>query len=366
MKSIAALITLCCASAGIGQTTPDIHDTVCIVYRLDSIQESQFGPHDGALAPFWDEWDIRNAQELTLDYIEMIPELHAQPGRDYYTGPEDNTLLVKAACGTLGLYLLVEMIDDDFLDRDMGNTDSIHRDVIELFIDTLSSRENRDLGAAVYVGLYDATLTHTSVQFVLSMGRDRVYDNFRIAYYSPILWSWQPVWVQFAEAEQLFDGMAFETVPLSATRRAQEWFLPWSWVGTGGPAEYPPAQGRRFAFAGGCHDMDSAQEDTVCSLKWKNRGNPWAPKVDDKYNDTWGDLEIGPPLPATVSARTGRQTSPKRPGAALSGPVVRFSLTGARLPEPCNAAPAAGLVVERTGGGAGRASVRVSPVVARE
>jgi hypothetical protein len=289
------------------QTAPDIYDTVLVTYKLSSVQEAQFNAHNGALAAFWTEWDTQNASALTRDYIQMDPAHSAQPGRDYYTGPQDNTLLIKAAYGQAGVYLLVEMIDDDFLDRNMGNTDTLHRDAIELYIDTMSSAENRAGGSSVYIGLYDATLTYTSVQFLLSMGRNQVYSNFRMSYYSNSLWSWQDDWTRFDTAEQRYNGMAFETVPVSTTRRAQEWFLPWTWVGQGGPAGGMPALGRRFAFAGGCHDMDSLQRDTVCSLKWKNRGNPFGGRVNGQYNNTWGDLEMGPPLSsATEARRTGQ------------------------------------------------------------
>ncbi|MBD3243735.1 MAG: hypothetical protein GF331_24300 [Chitinivibrionales bacterium] len=361
MKTVLAHLVLC-AGVVFGQATPDIHDTVCTVYLLDSVQEAQFSSNDGILAAFWDEWDVQNAQELTRDYIQMDPEHNAQPGRDYYTGPDDNTLIVRGAYGRLGLYLLVTMVDDDFLDRDMGNQDSVHRDVIELYIDTLSSQENRDLGGAVYVGLYDATLTYTSMQFLLSMGRERVYDDFRLAYYDPALWSWQSNWISFTDAEQTHDGMAFEAVALLSTRRAQEWFLPWTWVGVGGPAEFPPPQGRRFAFAGGCHDMDSDQGDTVCSLKWKNRGNPWAPKVDGQYNDTWGDLEIGPPLTATSTRREIAALSRMAAAANPTKTTECFTVTGAVVSSH-HAGRSAGLFLRRTRGISGRGDGRVVPIV---
>jgi len=255
---------------------------------------------------------------------------------------------IRAAYGQNGIYMLVESVDDNFLDRNMGtNTDSIHRDVFELYIDTLSSEENRTLGALCYIGLYDATLTYTSVQLVLSVGRNRVYDNFRISYYDEGLWSWTDFWTPFTTAEQTMGGMLFEPVTVSPTRRAQEWFLPWSWVGHGGPASPVPPQGRRFAFAGGCHDMDSAQGDTVCSLKWKNRGNPWAARVGGQYNNTWGDLELGPSLSATGIA--GAAAAQQR-GSAPTGRVEVYTIDGRRIRYPASARTKSGVTALVTGG----------------
>lgn len=324
-----AIIALFLASASSAQTAPDQFDTVLVTYQLSAAQETQFDGHDGALAAFWSEWDTQNASSLNRDYILMDPAHCAQPGRDYYTGPEDNSVYIRAAYGQNGIYMLVEMVDNDFLDRNMGtNTDSIHRDVFELYIDTLSSEENRTLGALCYIGLYDATLTYTSVQLLLSLGRNRVYDNFRISFYDEFLWSWQDSWTRFTTAETDYDGMLFESVTVSPTRRAQEWFLPWSWVGQGGPASPVPPQGRRFAFAGGCHDMDSAQGDTVCSLKWKNRGNPWAAKVGDEYNNTWGDLELGPSLTTTKVPGT---TTALRPPRGMPGRGEVYTIDGRKV-----------------------------------
>jgi hypothetical protein len=341
----AHLALLFCVGLLPAQSQPDIYDTVCVTYRLDAAQEAQFSATDGQLAPFWGVWDSLNASTLTRDYILMDPAHHAQPGRDYYTGPEDNSLYIRAAYGQQGLYLLVEMVDDDFIDRRDTNDDTLHQDVIELYLDTLSSREIV-AGGDIFVGLYSSTLTFTTLQFVVSVGNTRTYDDFRVSYYDDALWSWTDNWPTFSEALATYGGMAFDFVTVSATRKAQEWFMPWSWAGNGGIPAGQPAEGKMMALAGGCHDMDMAQNDTICSLKWKNGANPWV------AGDNWGDLEVGPMLSpgSTVASAPGIRQSP-----TFTAPRSFYTLTGRRLRgRPVGAATA---LVATHGPGAARLQV---------
>jgi len=79
----------------------------------------------------------------------------------------------------------------------------------------------------------------------------------------------------------------------------QEWFIPWSRVGSsGGLQGKVPEANQRLGFAGGYNDIDSLDSAWTGKkwiwngLRWKNHCDPWC-----KDTDAWGDLVMSPDFP---------------------------------------------------------------------
>jgi hypothetical protein len=82
--------------------------------------------------------------------------------------------------------------------------------------------------------------------------------------------------------------LAIEVVTIDATRKAQEWFIPWSVYGVGGILGGTPATGTKLALVLGYNDSDSDQAGETDGLRWKNLCDPWCGQTVDTY----GDLEV--------------------------------------------------------------------------
>jgi hypothetical protein len=226
----------------------------------------------------------------------MLPSAgYAMVDRDAFSGDNDAQLVLKAAASDEGLYFYCEAVDDAWVQPVSGN-DRWQYDAVDLYIDTMTSQEIINCGDLCLVNpTFGWALTFSSQQFQVNMGANGVLpEGFNFQYYDAIFWDWVNNNVSFANVGILYSGMFMKVWEVSATQKAQEWYLPWKWVGNRGLNLDVPvgtiAEDRQFAFAGGYNDLDGDAAAVNC-LRWQG-----TPAVSDPYAGvaaaTWGNFQV--------------------------------------------------------------------------
>jgi hypothetical protein len=104
MQRSALCLLACCAVAA--QTAPNPYDSVLVVYWLTPQQEAEFSARDSVVSPFWDrDWSGR-------DSVLLVPPDNCYPDRCGFDGPDDATLVAKAAATDSGICYYVRAHDD--------------------------------------------------------------------------------------------------------------------------------------------------------------------------------------------------------------------------------------------------------------
>jgi len=282
MEQIFKIVTIGFLSSvvQVSATAVDPSDYVLIAYSLTPAQKAQFSAVDNAASAFWEtDWNGR-------DYIDMNTTANSYPGFDQWTGPDDAHITIKAAYNESGLYLYMQVDDNVFIDP--SGTD-YRTDACDLYFDALSSEQLRSASPDIMVNpTYGWALTTSSQQFQVWMGAATVPRSLMYNFYDPNLFDFIiGNKVLFDDLPTLYKGMDIEVFRMSDTRKGQEWFIPWNYIGvTGIPAGTVPA-GRRIGFTGGYNDQDEAG-GTEKILRWK-KSDPFAATG---AMDSWGDIEL--------------------------------------------------------------------------
>jgi hypothetical protein len=274
------------------QVNPD--DDLLQVYKITDAQMAAFSTSDGVISPFWaSDWDSR-------DYIDMNTTNNSYPGRDAWDGSDDANITIKAAASSDGLYFYALVTDNVWVDA-TGGENAWASDAVDLYFDSKSSTEIASGGEEIMVNpAYGWALTYTSQQMQVWMGASALPTAFMFNYYDDLYWTWSYNNTTFANAALLYGGMTMEVVSVDATSKAQEWFIPWGFVGTGGIAEV--AEGTQIGFTGGYNDLDGDGGEVNC-LRWKN----YDPFSSANGLTSWGNLVISEAIPVgTVSPVANR------------------------------------------------------------
>jgi hypothetical protein len=192
-------------------------DSVLYCYELEPAEEAQFSGTDAQLSPFWAAW-------ATRDSIALVPPGSCARRYCSLTDPADATLVVKAARGSGGLYLMADMVDNSWMDNGYSLSSL---DVLQVWIDKRTVAEI-DTCSGCRVGLYSSALTYSTRQLAIPVGAEWLNGDFGLAYYDENLWSWQ---MQRLLPEQLdtsrFSDMRVERIISTPNRRAVEVLIPW-------------------------------------------------------------------------------------------------------------------------------------------
>jgi hypothetical protein len=318
----------------------DPTDYVLIAYPLTEEELTAFSTDDGKVSEFWsnDKWAER-------DWIDMNTEQNSFPGRDEWDGPNDAAIKIQVGASSTGLHLYFEVTDDIFVDPIVdigtelgGGGSSWQYDAVDIYFDYMSSEQvlsRSEMESARPNAPWDLTIT--SQQFQCWMGATEIPDQFRFNYYDVVFWDWSYKYYSFEEAETNLNGMGMEAIIVDETHKAQEWFLPWAQLGTGGVEGL--LDGRRFAFTGGYNDIDGDGK-FVNSLRWKNL-DPFkdASQIALEglfFETTWGDLHMADGIGPSDSER--EDIGVKDPRVNYNAPrgnvksVDYFTLQGKKLP----------------------------------
>lgn len=353
--------TCCCpypinAYPSIG--TPPYH--VLDAYRLTTGQEAMFSETDGELSAFWVSWD----QNPGMDYVEMDP---TYPGNAWnrsdegFIGQTDAFTTVRAAWSDRGLYLFVKVIDDQFVDdalvcigdycpADPGEL-AWANDAMDLFLDVYSTELHEAAPDLVFANYLRNRLTKKTVQIQYQFGATTSKDRFSFNRVDPA--TGEMIIdrdVTFADAKVNYDGLTGEAVSVNDYTKAQEWFIPWTYVGNGGVPT--PNPGTYFAFTVGYNDADGGATDMDC-LRWRNAADPtkrvqdWSTgQAEHVPTESWGDIQVLAEEVADAGVRFHTRRTPliDRDVAALR----LFDLRGCRIAaDAVLRARANGVVIER-------------------
>jgi hypothetical protein len=283
---------------GVAMLTPplfaqeDAHDQVCKSYLISTTQEAAFA-RDGAITPFWNLWDAANAGgTITMDYMDMTTTQNAWlKGGGTFSGPDDAELIVRSAYGVSGLYLYLEVHDDNWQPPAGFETDAL-----DFLLDKMSSADIRACNPFdCYIQpSWSWSLTFYSIQYQISIGGGSVPSNCRVNYFdgAAMYWGNEPI----ANLATTYGGMNVDIVSVSANVRVMELYIPWTWVGCSGGVGSMPAEGTNIAMAMGYNDLDAGQATTVGTmLRWKEK-DPFNSCQDltppHDYCDAWGDVQI--------------------------------------------------------------------------
>ena len=280
-------------------TAPDPEDSLLVAYGLSSQMEAQFSSTDHEISGFWDLIDEEH------DRILLTQRNNAAKGAAFnFVLTHDCNMAVKAAYGADGIYLLLEINDDNDVawPNDLVGTENeqfyLNFDAVDLLTD---SRSIQEISAPEGEGLFVSRsfgLTFTTRQYQVACGIDGDRPSgFKRALSDP--WDFHGKYYTFEAAQSQF-GIQIENIRTDHFYKAQEWFIPGSEYGGGLSGE--PEAGTRLTFTAGFNDRDEGEHfppgvnssgGTVKAsnaLRWIGRTDPWGSN-NPPY--AWGEIEIG-------------------------------------------------------------------------
>ena len=223
-----------------------------LAFGLGAEQEAAFAAGDGRSAAFWAlPCFDRGAARLTV-------KQHA--GKAGASTADSPVLTARAAYSRKGLYLLFAIEDpsqDGAMDFHLARTAAM----------TAADRI-----------CYGKTWTLDECQYQFAFGGDRLARNLP----SPYLI--RSVQNPAAEAAATY-GIVVRSVDHGG-RRAQEWFLPWNYVGKPAPFAQPgpgTALGVEIGFNG---------KGDAAKLRWPRGGDVWAVPFEEGRPTPWGRLVL--------------------------------------------------------------------------
>ncbi len=284
----------------------DHNDSVLISYGLSAEQESGFSPDDGKISPFW---ELINEK---MDIIQMAPRGNAPQGEAFnFVLTHDCRMSVKSVYGSEGLYFLFEIMDDNDVpwpNKLTGTETEIfyyNFDAVDVLLD---SRSIADITSEAQKHMFISPgfgLTESTKQYQVASGTPSERPGgFKRS--KPDPWDFHSKYITFDDAKNTL-GMAIELLTSDHFMKAQEWFIPWSEIGSG--IEGQPEAGSRLAFSPGYNDRDAGEHfppgrnssggsvKSANALKWIGKSTPWAHShMREGAPLGWGELLLGPML----------------------------------------------------------------------
>jgi len=205
--------------------TIDPNDDVLMVPTLSSTNVNAFSTNDSVISDFWyDEWASRDSMELNTS-------INSYPLRDPWSSSNDARLTAKAGAGEEGLYLLIEIHDDIWVDP-MAGSNGWQYDAVDILIDALNSSNIGSSDESIMVmPSWGWAITFSTVQYQLFMGNTSLPDAMRMAYYDNLFFTWAENTVQLDQSAVLYNGLSVEAGIVDNTTKFIEMFIPWTWVG---------------------------------------------------------------------------------------------------------------------------------------
>lgn len=260
----------------------DPRDAVLVAYALSAEQEKTFAKAEG-LSAFWKTFT--DAQDSAAVTASADPSAPAK-------GPR---MTVRAAYSRDGLYLLL-LAEDTWQDKAPPDSADFHISRFDPAV--LWTRP----AAEQFSKTSDHSLTLTTIQYQLDFDDPKDVKG-ALAMNIPSPWDLRRVVLPAAEAQKRY-GIVLRQVALPDGGRAQEWFLPWSAVGSGGPFAQP-AQGTRLAVEFGYNDVSPDPKKpgavTRASFRWPYGMDVWKrpanlPLGEGNAINPYGALLLGPAL----------------------------------------------------------------------
>jgi hypothetical protein len=290
-------------SKNVGKTVswaaPDLKDSILVAYGLTGQMEAQFSASDHELSDFWGLIDDQH------DRIELKQRKNAARGAAFnFVLTHDCNMVVKAAYGADGVYLVMEINDDNDVawSNEFNGTEKeqfyLEFDAVDLLTDSRSIKEisdpiNKDQFVSKSFGL-----TFNTRQYQVACGIEgNRPSGLKRALSDP--WDFHGTYYTFEEAKSLY-GIEIENVKTDHFHKAQEWFIPWSEYGGGLDGE--PSAGTRLAFTAGFNDRDEGEHfppgvttsggslKASNALRWIGATDPWG---SNKTPFGWGEIELG-------------------------------------------------------------------------
>jgi hypothetical protein len=274
-------------SAAESASAADATDQVLLAYGLSAEQEKQFAA-DGRMSPFWAGFNGSH------DHVVLNVTDHLAERGEAWESAEaegDAEVAVRAARSRAGLYLLFEVADDEWA-APVELLDSL-----DFHLARQSSKEIWEADPAeAFVKRESWALVLSGNQHQVNLGTNdrpptKVFRNY------PDPWDVARAEDDFAAARERY-GIVLDLETTGPHTKAVEWFIPWEYVGHGGPMGEPPT-GRRLGLSLGYNDHDPTRHpaNEFDRLRWNHGLDPWWQAADDGPNPSpWGDLEMGPML----------------------------------------------------------------------
>ncbi len=279
---------------------PDPADSILIAYGLTANMEEQFSASDGKVSPFWDQIGENR------DSIRMTQRRNAAGNAAFnFVLTHDCNMSVKAAYGADGIYLMIRINDDNDVawPNELAGTENeqfyLNFDAVDLMIEDRSVSEIADPANSDMLLSRSFGLTTSTRQYQVACGtRVNRPDGLKRALADP--WDFHGTYYTFEDAKFMF-GLQIENIKTAPFFKVQEWFIPWSEVGSGLSGQ--PEQGDKVAFTVGFNDRDAGEHfppgvnssgGTVKAsnaLRWINKSDPWGSGTPP-FN--WGELLFGP------------------------------------------------------------------------
>jgi hypothetical protein len=339
IKPLSAAIVLTAmllCTVSVQATEVDPSDFTLIAYEITPDQEKMYERQGATTAAFWTTLQENSTK---YDMVHLTPAVNGVQGQNpegtfasrtaFAEGDIDGNMWTWAAWGEKGLYVLMEVQDDAFVDAIAGaggwsqigdanyhwTADYWENDCIDFFLDIRPSSEQSNF----WVKCVFNQITNTTWQYQYRFGGSEAPDLACINFPPPggidkydvgcnpagkdigeLTLTPTPLTDAFTKY-----GISVKVVKRSATKRAQEWFFPWTNVAAGISM---PTAGQKISFSCQYNDMDpniAAAETFPDFLFMVNKGNPyWTRKTNPK---NWGDIEFGGKLSdAVVSVRPGK------------------------------------------------------------
>ena len=287
------------AGKEIDSSSPLPGDSVLVAYGLNAEFEAQFSADDYRVSEFWSLIDEN------MDRMELKQRTNAARGAAFnFVLTHDCNMVVKAAYGADGIYLLLEINDDNDVawPNEFNGTENeqfyLEFDAVDLLTDSRSIEEISDPANSDQFVSRNFGLTSTSRQYQVACGvENNRPEGFKRALSDP--WDFNGTFYTFENAQSQF-GIQIENIKTDYYYKVQEWFIPWSEYGEGMAGE--PEAGSRLAFTAGFNDRDEGEHfppgvtssggsvKASNALRWIGRTDPWGA---NKAPYGWGEIELG-------------------------------------------------------------------------
>jgi len=302
-------------------------DTLPVVsaYALTPEQEGWFDAGDGTLSRFWYAWELQPTPNLSAGVLWALDNWTSGPSP---LSSRDVECVVRFAYGALGVYVLLEVNDDDY-GSGVAPTGSRQDDAMSIFVEKRSAATLYGSTAPAFPCIDSHQLTgqflniQTTFRDIGSLGMGVGWPNSAS---SDLCDAFSVMDGGATTESQLTQscGISVEILAPENTWRRQEWLIPWDvWGGPNGPTVTPGVLGNRFAMCFGYDDMD-VEQDAPSSLWWR-KASPLAHDIipgghgAETSVDAWGEMLLDRSLD-TALAEAGLSWDPGYPKRRSSTP----------------------------------------------
>lgn len=285
---------------------PDCEDSVLIAYCLDEELEKQFWFSNEKISEFWNLFGEQH------DFINLVQRKNSTADANFnFVITHDCNMIIKAAYGSDGLYLLFEINDDSDVAWPNEYLSTVkeyfypHFDAVSFLIDRRPVKEIFDPKNRSLLLSPHSTITSTTKEYQCVTGTNKEKPKgFRRIIPDP--WDMEPKYWKFEDAQKYL-GIIVKNVKTNYFYKMQEWFIPWSEFGQ----DYEPKIETRLAFSPGYNDRDvdeylppsfntsGGTNKNSDALRWiQRKPKQWefhpteGNSANPPYN--WGEIELGP------------------------------------------------------------------------